>query len=365
MRPPLIWQWFHDKSLLSGGECSRNAYWHRLYGRAFFCPHNQYTANTLWGFINAFDVMARLWGEGITDARSSLGHSGEPGALRASFSNMAAAAGDFHYGKSAADAWLIGEDSDYVKVRPNVEAIHDMSDPNDYNAPDTYKGTYWHPVSANISECVAGNEFCGAQTNGGVGDKMFQLLVDGGTHNDVTVSGVGISTAFSIALRANASYWPRPNNWLIKATYAQGRAGMLDAARILGFPPQTINAVADAWDAVSVTAALNLSLSAAMVQNGRRTLDVNNPIRPSILLRNVSDSRALLATVSMTAQFDRGGGVTTSVGGVVTLNNVMVDSTVTLNMGVDLNFPAAATGTMTATAVGGERSSFCNRFHQQ
>ena len=90
---------------------------------------------------------------------------------------------------------------------------------------------------------------------------------------------------------------------------------------------------------MSVTAALNLSLSAAMVQNGRRTLDVNNPIRPSILLRNVSDSRALLATVSMTAQFDRGGGVTTSVGGVVTLNNVMVDSTVTLNMGVDLNFP--------------------------
>ena len=55
--------------------------------------------------------------------------------------------------------------------------IRDMSNPNAYQQPDTYNGTYWATGTGDNG---------GVHTNSGVGNFMFYLLVTGGSGtNDI------------------------------------------------------------------------------------------------------------------------------------------------------------------------------------
>jgi thermolysin len=76
---------------------------------------------------------------------------------------------------------------------------------------------------------------------------MFYLLSVGGTHNGITVTGIGVSNAIKITLDANKNYWVR------ETTFHSAKAGMIASAG-----DEVINGinvseqVKLAWEAINV-----------------------------------------------------------------------------------------------------------------
>jgi len=135
--------------------------------------------------------------------------------------------------------WQMGENG-----RLSGIGFRDMSNPTAAGDPDTYEGTYWIDVVG----CTPSNQndYCGVHTNSGVGNKWFYLLSDGGTHNSVTVTGIGVDNAMLIAYRANAFYWTE------FSTYSEAAYGTISAADDLDGTGVWAQSVRDAWEAVGV-----------------------------------------------------------------------------------------------------------------
>ncbi|MBD3401663.1 hypothetical protein GF420_02115, partial [candidate division GN15 bacterium] len=88
--------------------------------------------------------------------------------------------------------------------------------------------------------------YCGVHTNSGVGNKWFYLLSDGGSHNGVSVTGIGVQNAMSVAYRSNAFYWTT------STTYHEAALATISAANDLDGSGDWAVQVANAWEAVNV-----------------------------------------------------------------------------------------------------------------
>jgi Zn-dependent metalloprotease len=86
--------------------------------------------------------------------------------------------------------WLSGE-------QDNGGAIRDLWNPSCYGDPDK--------VSSEDYTCSTDDQG-GVHTNSGVPNHAFALLVDGGTFNGQTVTGIGLTKAFHIYWRAQSVY---------------------------------------------------------------------------------------------------------------------------------------------------------------
>ncbi|MBD3381423.1 MAG: hypothetical protein GF404_04415 [candidate division Zixibacteria bacterium] len=186
------------------------------------------------------DVIAHEWGHAVTEYTSGLVYQKEPGALNEAFSDMIGAAFEWAHDSIDTPDWDMGENG-----RESGVPFRSMSEPHDFSDPDTY-GTsdpYWIDVVGCSPSWL--NDYCGVHTNSGVGNKWFFLLSDGGTHNGVTVTGIGVENAMQVAYRANAFYWTSTTD------YHEGALGTISAA--LDLDAAWTNAVADAWNAVNVS----------------------------------------------------------------------------------------------------------------
>ena len=90
--------------------------------------------------------------------------------------------------------WLMGEDSTAPGL---IGALRDMWEPNCYGNPNRVSDPMYH--------CAA-TDSGGVHINSGVDNRAFSLLVDGGTHNGVSVGAIGMTKAAHIWYRAKVAY---------------------------------------------------------------------------------------------------------------------------------------------------------------
>ncbi|MGD9010307.1 MAG: M4 family metallopeptidase [Desulfobacteraceae bacterium] len=194
------------------------------------------TANEL----AVLDVVAHEYGHALTDYTSNLIYQDESGALNEAYSDIfgtvvefwAQPDGTVDYPLSSPGTsdWLIGEDSWLSQ-----EALRNLRDPISYNFPAYYQGTHWY-----FGESDNG----GVHTNANVLCHAFYLLAEGGSGSidgsPYNLSGIGITDAGQIALRANLYYH------LSTDGYPEARQAWMDAADDLGLSSDAVEAVFDA-----------------------------------------------------------------------------------------------------------------------
>jgi hypothetical protein len=139
------------------------------------------------------------------------------------------------WSKPADVNWRMSNDMNWL--------IRDMSNPNSFSQPDTYKGTYWYAGTADNG---------GVHTNSGVGNFMFYLLVTGGSGtndigNSFSVTGIGLSKADQILYRSETVYLSPSSK------YADWRTACINAATDLyGSSSNELIQVENAWHGVGI-----------------------------------------------------------------------------------------------------------------
>ena len=200
----------------------------------------------------ALDVTAHEWGHAISDRAVNLVYQRESGALNEAYSDWMGVAVEF---ANDEQNWTLGE---------GVETIRDLANPKTFGQPDTYKGQYWEQtdtISCPTPD-VCFNDYCGVHTNSGVANKMFYLLANGGKHNNVTVTGIGVDTAIQIATDALHNYWTSNEDFL------GARAGMEAAAANYG--AEAVAQVSLAWQAVGVIKTAEDDSKLSQISSGSR-----------------------------------------------------------------------------------------------
>jgi len=192
------------------------------------------------------DVNAHEWTHAVVYHTSRLVASSQSGALNESFADMMGAAFESAHPAYDTPDWYIGENA-YT----DGNVVRDMSNPiswpsvwlaPDYYDPDLDSSNCYDSVCT----CSPLNDYCYIHLICGIGDKWFYLLSAGGTHHDVTVTGIGIENAIRVAYRANEFYWTPTT------TYSKGAYGTVLAARDLDPSGVWETEVRKAWAAVGV-----------------------------------------------------------------------------------------------------------------
>jgi Zn-dependent metalloprotease len=98
------------------------------------------------------------------------------------------------FGTDPSARWLMGEDSTATGLEG---ALRDMWEPNCYVNPNRVSDPMYHCASSDNG---------GVHINSGVDNRAFSLLVDGGTHNGVSVGAIGMTKATHIWYRAKVAY---------------------------------------------------------------------------------------------------------------------------------------------------------------
>lgn len=199
--------------------------------------------------LTALDVCGHEIGHAVCDNTANLQYQNESGALNEGFSDIWGACVEAHavsqYGLSGKNPWLIGEE--IMKPGFNI-AIRSLSNPRDFNQPDTYHGDGWRATSATPTQA---NDYGGVHYNSGVLNYWFYQLTQGGTGtNDLgniySVTGVGITKAAKIAYLTEKLLSPT-------STFSSARVMALQAAATLyGANSSEVRAVANAWYAVGI-----------------------------------------------------------------------------------------------------------------
>lgn len=172
------------------------------------CPNaswNGTTANYCDGTASD-DVIGHEWGHAYTEYTSNLIYAWQSGALNESYSDIWGETIDLLNGYEDEDEdlslrsscnssirWRMGEDATGFGSSP----IRDMYDPTCNGDPGK--------VSDFDYSCSAGDSG-GVHTNSGVNNHLYMLLVDGGTYNGQTVTGIGFTKAAHIFWRAQSIY---------------------------------------------------------------------------------------------------------------------------------------------------------------
>lgn len=146
------------------------------------------------------DVTAHEVSHAVTEYTADLIYQNESGALNESYSDIF---GEFvdQINGSGNDSpfvkWLMGEDI------PGIGAIRDMSHPPAFGDPDR---------TSNYNCTTSDNG--GVHTNSGIPNKAAFLMVDGGSFNGQTVTGIGLVKTGLVQYRALSLYLGVSSNFL-------------------------------------------------------------------------------------------------------------------------------------------------------
>jgi Zn-dependent metalloprotease len=148
-------------------------------------------------FANADDIVGHEWTHGVTQFEAGLIYFMESGAMNESYSDIFGETIDLLNGAGAdapANRWWLGED-----IAPPLAGIRYMANPNFFSDPGKMSDPQF---VCNDGSVDAG----GVHSNSGVGNHGYALMVDGGTYNGFTVSGLGLIKAGKIEYRALSQY---------------------------------------------------------------------------------------------------------------------------------------------------------------
>lgn len=222
----------NNKSLSFGYMVSRTHYGSR-YNNAYWDGKSMTYGDgdgTTYRPFDALDVVGHEMTHGVTERTSNLTYSNDTGAANESFSDIFGTTIEYYTGTITgfggqaypADMWL-GEDL-YFSVNPAApnHGIRNMSDPHLEGDPCHYSERY-----------TGTSDNGGVHTNSGIQNKMWSLLVNGGTnHKDTTgtvVSAIGMTAASAIAYDADTKFATSTGNWTMIANAwvnaARGRYG--------------------------------------------------------------------------------------------------------------------------------------------
>lgn len=163
---------------------------------------------------DALDVVGHEMMHGITERTSNLTYSNESGAANESFSDIFGVTAEFYvgtvvgFGGQAFPAdWWIGEDLYVISNPANpTKGIRHMADPHIEGDPCHYSERY-----------IGSEDGGGVHINSGIQNKVFYLLVTGGTnHKDTTgtiVAGIGLADAAAIAYDADTKFCTASSNF--------------------------------------------------------------------------------------------------------------------------------------------------------
>lgn len=191
--------------------------------------------NGQYSEFTSLDVCAHEITHAVTENSANLVYQDEPGALNESFSDIFGSAVEYY--ASDSPNWLIGEDMG--------TPFRSMSNPNQYQNPDTYHGTYWDYDPYNMDNG-------GVHTNSGVANYWFYLLTEGGSGtndigNQFSVSGIGRPSSEAISYRT-LTYYLTPSS-----QYIDAYLGSVQAAQdLFGACSEEALQCANAWYAVGV-----------------------------------------------------------------------------------------------------------------
>ncbi|HEY1177267.1 MAG TPA: M4 family metallopeptidase [Phytomonospora sp.] len=167
------------------------------------------------GFASADDVIAHELTHGVTEFTSGLAYSSQSGAINESLSDIFGEYSDLVNGvgnDGAGVRWDLGED-----LPASIGAIRDMADPGRFGDPDRVGSADWYTGSSNSSY---------VHINSGVGNKAAFLMVDGGSFNGQTITGLGLDKAEQI-------WWRVQNTLTSSATYGELNTVLPQACRAL------------------------------------------------------------------------------------------------------------------------------------
>ncbi|NSW46425.1 MAG: M4 family metallopeptidase [Bacteroidales bacterium] len=218
-----LYNYVHADLTAFGMSSNVNAFWdgqRMTYG----------DGNSTYSPLTTVDITCHEITHGLTELTANLVYADESGALNEGFSDIFGTVVEF-YAKPSQANWTIGEDIG--------AAFRSMANPNTYNDPDTYQGTYWD----------FNNE---VHQNSTVLSHWFYLVSQGGSGtNDIgnaySVNGIGIENAAKIAYRMLV-YYLSPN-----ATYSDARFyAIVAAADLFGSCSPEVETVTNAMYAVGV-----------------------------------------------------------------------------------------------------------------
>jgi len=216
------------------------------------CPYQ----NAFWngvqmvygeGFSRADDVDAHELTHAVTEYSAGLYYYMQSGALNESFSDIFGETVDLwntplgdvaRRGNDAASArWLIGEDI------PGIGAFRNMMNPNAFGDPGKTSDTQYYCGFADNG---------GVHVNSGVPNHAYALMVDGGTFNGITVTGMGLTKAAKIQYRVLTQYLVSASDFL--DVYDAAPQACSDLIGTAGITASDCEQVRRAMDAVQMAA---------------------------------------------------------------------------------------------------------------
>jgi bacillolysin len=191
------------------------------------CP-NAFWNGSVMTYCSTFphdDVAGHEITHGVTEFSANLVYAYQPGALNESFSDIFGEAIDLLNSSEnePGEEWRIGEG-----IAPG--GLRDMRNPPTFGDPDSCTSPSYH--------CAA-SDSGGVHTNSGVPNKAFYLMVAGGTHNGVTVSGIGLAKASAVQYRALTRYLSVYSNFVDDYEALQASCRDLRNKRVNDPDPET------------------------------------------------------------------------------------------------------------------------------
>jgi Zn-dependent metalloprotease len=172
-----------------------------------FCPNARWTGSQAQYCSGTAtdDIIGHEWGHAYTQYTSSLIYAWQSGAINESYSDIWGETIDLlnNYEDEGEDISLRTGCNSSIRWRQGEDAtgfggaIRDMWDPTcDGDPGKVTDGQYW---------CSTGDNG-GVHINSGIPNHAYALLVDGGTYNGQTISGIGFTKAAHIFWRAQSVY---------------------------------------------------------------------------------------------------------------------------------------------------------------
>nr|WP_145405349.1 M4 family metallopeptidase [Paenibacillus xylanexedens] len=178
-------------------------------------------------FSADLDVVGHELTHGVIEYTADLEYRNEPGALNEAFADIM---GNTIESKN----WLLGDDI----YTPNIpgDALRSLSNPTLYNQPDKYSDRY-----------TGTQDNGGVHINSGIINKAYYLAAQGGTHNGVTVSGIGRDKAVRIFYSTLVNYLTPTSK------FAAAKTATIQAAKDLyGANSAEATAITKAYQAVGL-----------------------------------------------------------------------------------------------------------------
>jgi len=219
------------------------------------CPcFNAYWNGTQTRFGDGWvidDVLAHEWTHGVVAFSAGLIYFVEPGALNESYADIFGETIDLGNGAgldTPAVRWWIGED---LPENPYYlpSGFRYMMDPP--------RAPQWPLLTGGPGKlsdpqlvCDVSFDSGGVHYNSGIGNHAYALMVDGGTYNGFTITGIGLTKAGKIEYRALTQYLGVASNF--QDNYDAVRQACTDLIGTAGITAADCSEVQKALDAVEM-----------------------------------------------------------------------------------------------------------------